>query len=197
MKVKAITPLKDKEDKDLWRIDFEEDSRAMWMSVQPTFSVGYEIDDDKLEHSKSGKSWVFKRKKDTPSKQEPKKNNYGKYSERDSEVESSKRLALMEANRLYLHHIDGKAPINYEEHTKLYNHCAKLLGVDRLVEEIKNMGGVEMGGIPGKERLDLVGFTRGNYEVDLIAGNIHTWHFLNYFCDLGNDRPLAKVRRFT
>jgi len=71
MKVKLITPLQDKEGKDVWRIDFEESDKAMWAGFSPSFSVGHIIDDDKLQPSKSGKSWIFKRKQQTETTPQP------------------------------------------------------------------------------------------------------------------------------
>jgi len=73
MKVRQITPLKDKEGKDLWRIDFEGDDKAMWTGFSPTFSVGHTIEDDKIQLSKSGKSWIYKKKDSGATPTDPKR----------------------------------------------------------------------------------------------------------------------------
>ena len=100
MKVKLITPLHDDaKNQDLWRVDFEEDSKPMWVSFAPTFSVGSVIDDAKLQPSRKGTSWVFKKRDAvSPSGEKPKsetRKSYGK--SQDEEDWTNIRTAVMQS----------------------------------------------------------------------------------------------------
>ena len=94
MKVKSISKLQGKDGKDLWKIDFEEDSKPMWASFQPNFDEGHIIDDDKLQPSRKGTSWVFK--KTTEPKQEK------RYAKNDDDI--MLQVALKVTIELEKHH---------------------------------------------------------------------------------------------
>ena len=73
------------------------------------------------------------------------KQPYGKHSDKDSEVESTKRTALMQATLLYMHSTDAGVPFNKEAYIKICGVCKKELGLDSpLVEAVKKEGGVEV-----------------------------------------------------
>ena len=140
MKVKQITPLKDKENKDIWRIDFEEDDKPMWTSFKPSFSVGNTIDDDKLQPSRKGTSWVFKRTiKTEPSKSEPRK-SYGRPPEEIASIElqTDKKITA----EIYGYHVDKSNPFQ-ENLLKQIFKAVRGLGKNLLVEEAKKVGAIE------------------------------------------------------
>ena len=68
--------------------------------------------------------------------------------------------------------------------TFYHHHCHEHVGVGQL------------GRITGEKGLNLVGFTRGNYEIDLIAGNVRTGYLVHNLSDLGNDNSFTIVRCF-
>ena len=111
MKVKSITPLKDKEDKDLWRVNFEEDKRSMWLGFAPKFTAGDTIDDDKIQESSTGKSWIFKKKGEakTEVKSEPKR-SYGKTPEEQASIEH--QVDKKVTSEIYCCHIEKGVPFN-------------------------------------------------------------------------------------
>ena len=93
MKVTAITPSKNsKTGLYMWRVQFEEDSKSMWLGFAPSFTVGHILDNDKIQVSSTGKSWVFRKKEETPKEAVPPsgekpqavKQAYGKHSAKDS-----------------------------------------------------------------------------------------------------------------
>ena len=133
MKIKSITPLKDKEGKDLWRIDFEESPLPMWTSFKPKSSVGNTIEDDRLQKSKKGTSWGFKKKGETPVSTSRKPT-----SSRD-EDRTDIRTALMQANLTYMHTVAREVPFNDTLFDDIYQHFLKL--VDPLIAEIIKKGG--------------------------------------------------------
>ena len=106
----------------------------------------------KVKLEKEGTFWNIKEAEITTeapkTEQKPRtegtKQPYGKHSEKDSEVESSKRCALMQATDLYNYSRDSGTPFDKEQFIGICKVCKHELGIDSpLVAEIKKQGGVE------------------------------------------------------
>ena len=143
MKVKSITPSKDRDQKDVWIVNFEEDSRSMWCPFLPSFSVGHIFEADKLQLSSTGKSWIFKKKQvasTEPPKSEPRK-SYGKTPEEQASIE--RQVDKKNAVELYCHTTDAGIVLNEAYLVKCYN-AAHSLGRNPAVEVAKKeYGAVE------------------------------------------------------
>ena len=103
----------------------------------------------KVKLEKEGTFWNIKEAEITteqPKKEErtqTSKQPYGKHSNKDSEVESSKRCALMQATDIYTHCTDSSVPFDDDYFKRIYKVCSSLISDSPLIEEAKKMGAVE------------------------------------------------------
>ena len=143
MKVTAITPQKNtKTGGDMWRVQFEEDSKSMWLGFAPSFTVGDTIDDAKIQVSSTGKSWVFKKKEESTSTETPRvepKKSYGKTPEEQASIE--RQVDKYVTADIYGSHIEKGVPFNKKLLDEIFK-AVRGLGKD-LVEEAKKLGAVE------------------------------------------------------
>lgn len=140
MKVTTITPTKNTQTGgDMWRVQFEEDTKSMWLGFAPTFTAGDTIDDAKIQVSSTGKSWVFKKKEasTTDSSKVPK--TYGKTPEEQASIE--RQVDKKITAELYGYHIDKGVPFNKELLGTIYK---AVRGLGALVEEAKKLGAKEV-----------------------------------------------------
>jgi len=146
MKVKLITPTKNtKTGGDMWRVQFEEDAKSMWLGFEPTFGVGSIIDDDKIQVSSTGKSWIFKKKEEagtsTPApKTEPKK-SYGKTPEEQNSIE--RQVDKKVTAEIYGYHVDKATPFDRALLNNIFT-VVRGLGKDLVEEAKKEYGAVEV-----------------------------------------------------
>ena len=144
MKVTTITPRNRKSDnKEYWDVKLEGSELPLLMYTKPEFAEGTDLSDSSLQTSANGKYYTFK--KASGDKPQSSKQPYGgKHSDKDSEVESSKRCALMQATDIYTHCTDSSIPFDDDYFKRIYKVCSSLIGIDSpLVEEAKKMGAVE------------------------------------------------------
>jgi hypothetical protein len=145
MKVTAITPTKNtKTGGDMWRVQFEEDTKSMWLGFAPTFTAGDTIDDAKIQVSSTGKSWVFRKKEESTSTtpETPKtasSKTYGKTPEEQASIE--RQVDKKVSAEIYGYHIERGVPFQGQLLSQIYK-AVRGLGKD-LVEAIKKEGGVE------------------------------------------------------
>jgi len=143
MKVKLITPLHDdSKNQDLWRVDFEEDSKPMWTSFAPSFTVGHTIDDEKLQPSRKGTSWVFKKKSTATATEVPKSaspRTYGKTPEEQASIE--RQVDKKITGEIYGYHIEKGVPFNKKLLEEIFR---AVRGLGALLEEAKKLGAVEV-----------------------------------------------------
>jgi len=132
-----------KDSKEYWRVALEGDELPLLTFNEPTFEVGAELSRDSMKiMGKEGSQYYgFAKKEERPASG---RQSYGKHSNKDSEVESSKRCALMQATEIYKHCTDASIPFDKELFRGLCSECKKVLGLDNpLVEAAKKEGAVE------------------------------------------------------
>ena len=144
MKITEIKEYTRKSDsKKYWRVALEGDEIPLLTFNEPTFEVGAELSKDsmKLMGKEGSQYYGFAKKEERP---QTTKQPYGKHSEKDSETESSKRCALMQATELYNYSRDSGTPFDKEQFIDISKVCKHELGLDSpLVAAIKKEGGVE------------------------------------------------------
>lgn len=144
MKVTEIKPYTRQSDKKkYWRVALEGEEMPLLTFNEPTFEVGAELSKDsfKVMGKEGSQYYGFAKKEERP---QAGKQSYGKHSDKDTEVETSKRCALMQATEIYKHHIDADVPFDKDALTAIYKTCSQLIGVDNpLVEEAKKLGAVD------------------------------------------------------
>ena len=144
MIVKQITPLQDKvSGKDIWRVEFEGDTKLMWLGFSPSFSAGSEIEDSKLQLSKSGKCWIFKRRQETKPSVSSKKTTEKSYTADPQKIESIEfQNARNNAVTLYCQVTKQGDEFDNALLTKLYKAC-ETLGKDVISVAKKEYHAVE------------------------------------------------------
>ena len=144
MKVTEIKQYtRQKDNKKYWRVTLEGDDIPLLTFNEPTFAIGAELSRDSLKimGKEDSQYYGFAKKEERP---QPGKQTYGKHSDKDSEIESSKRCALMQATDLYIHCTDAATPFDKDLFGTICKECKSQLGLDNpLVEEAKKLGARE------------------------------------------------------
>ena len=103
MKIAEISKLKFSDGKEKWRVNLEDDKKALWLDTTkfptPPFKVGDDIPEESLQLSQSGKGYVLK------AKSQPVATSERQRYTPDGEDWTNIRTAVMQAVELEKHHI--------------------------------------------------------------------------------------------